>query len=75
MLLSLFILEDAKKMAIKEEQNDPGYEETCAHGSWGEPQQAFAVHPSTNTGTYISAKCLRLSYSRISYSPDIFMSI
>ncbi|XP_687336.4 G/T mismatch-specific thymine DNA glycosylase isoform X1 [Danio rerio] len=41
--------EDAKRMAIKEEQNDPGYEETCAHGSWGEPQQAFGVHPSTNT--------------------------
>ncbi|XP_057185801.1 G/T mismatch-specific thymine DNA glycosylase isoform X2 [Triplophysa rosa] len=35
--------EDAKKMAIKEEQHDPGYEETCGHGSWAEPQPAFGV--------------------------------
>ncbi|XP_048014215.1 G/T mismatch-specific thymine DNA glycosylase isoform X1 [Megalobrama amblycephala] len=41
--------EDAKRLAIKEEQHDPEYEETCAHGSWGEPQQAFGVHPSTDT--------------------------
>lgn len=38
-------------MAIKEEQHDPGYEETCGHGSWVEPQQAFGVH-SNGTGRY-----------------------
>lgn len=37
--------EDVKRLAIKEEQHDPAYEETCAHGS----QQAFDVHPSTDT--------------------------
>nr|XP_055048586.1 G/T mismatch-specific thymine DNA glycosylase isoform X1 [Misgurnus anguillicaudatus] len=36
--------EDAKRMAIKEEQHDPGYEETCGHGSWEEQQQASDVH-------------------------------
>ncbi len=47
--MSLFILEDVKRLAIKEEQHDPAYEETCAHGS----QQAFEVHPSTDTGIEI----------------------
>ncbi|XP_077066851.1 G/T mismatch-specific thymine DNA glycosylase isoform X2 [Siphateles boraxobius] len=42
--------EDAKRLAIKEEQHDPEYEKTCAHGSWGDPQQAFGAHPSTDTG-------------------------
>ncbi|XP_051975816.1 G/T mismatch-specific thymine DNA glycosylase-like isoform X2 [Xyrauchen texanus] len=42
--------EDAKRLAIKEEQHDPGYEETCGHGSWGEQQQMFGVHPSNGTG-------------------------
>ncbi|XP_073687600.1 G/T mismatch-specific thymine DNA glycosylase isoform X1 [Garra rufa] len=41
--------EDAKRLAIKEEQHDPGYEETCAHGSQGQPQQEFGLHPSTDT--------------------------
>lgn len=49
-LLSLFILEDAKRQSIKEEQHDPGYEETCAHGSQQHTPQAFGVHPSTDTG-------------------------
>ncbi|XP_051979041.1 G/T mismatch-specific thymine DNA glycosylase isoform X1 [Xyrauchen texanus] len=42
--------EDAKRFAIKEEQHDPGYEETCGHRSWGEPQQVFGVHSSNGTG-------------------------
>ncbi|XP_065147881.1 G/T mismatch-specific thymine DNA glycosylase isoform X1 [Paramisgurnus dabryanus] len=36
--------EDAKRMAIKEEQHDPGYDETCGHGSWEEQQQASNVN-------------------------------
>ncbi|XP_042609403.1 G/T mismatch-specific thymine DNA glycosylase-like isoform X3 [Cyprinus carpio] len=41
--------EDAKRLSIKEEQHDPGYEETCAHGSQQHTQQAFEVRPSTDT--------------------------